>query len=103
MKDILIYLTFTIILLIVFTGCSVISTISELKEEPEVMDVAINEYKNDVQVDIILYSDIDITYTILLIEKYEVIIKENYKDRDINIRIIKNKNEIGNYRIERDK
>lgn len=103
MKILFIHLILTVVLLISLAGCASIDTIKELKREPEIMDISINIEKNAVNVDVILNNNVDITDKISLGEKYALIVKKNYENRDVNLKIIKNKEEISRYNIKLSK
>jgi uncharacterized protein YfkK (UPF0435 family) len=75
----------------------------ENKMEPGVMDISINTYKNAVNVDVILNSNVDFTTTENLAEKYALIVKKYYKKRDIYLRIIQSKEELSSYSIKINK
>ena len=96
-----IYSILTMILLIALTGCSSLDTIQELKRQPEIMDVSINYEKTVIDVGVFLNSNVDTTEAKNLGEKYALIVKQNYKDRGINLRIIKNKEQISSYSIQK--
>lgn len=95
-----IYSILTIILLLALTGCSSLDTIQQLKREPEIMDVSINYEKAVIDVGVFLNSNVDPTEVENLAEKYALMVKQNYKERDINLRIIKNNEEISRYTIQ---
>jgi len=103
MKNIFTYSILTVILLIALTGCTSIDTVQELKKQPEVMDASINIDKAAINVGVILNSDSDITDIIDPGEKYALLVKKNFENRDINIKIIKNKEEISSYSIKQSK
>jgi uncharacterized protein YceK len=102
-KKIFIYLILTVILLTVISGCNSIDTVQELKKEPGIMDASINYDKTSVNVGVILDNDFDITDKIDLGEKYSEIVKKKYGNNDINVKIIKNKEEISSYSIKQSK
>jgi hypothetical protein len=102
-KNIFIYLILTVMLLTVLTGCKPIDTVQELKKEPGIMDASINYDKASINVGVILDNDFDITDKIDLGEKYAEIVMKKYGNKDINVKIIKNKEEISSYSTKQSK